>query len=192
FSYPFASVNATAPGQVDRCWAAGSATAANGTVQSGWGVLTQFTMRTGAQVTFGAGCPGAGGFTPVASTNTLARPGITWTQQVNQAASQRLAMWVLGDSNVMWGALPLPLDLGGYIGASGCSLLTDPVVTMFTTTIGGGAGGGIGTISVNLPSITSYVGMSVFSQWFVSDPLANNGILAASAGLWTTVAGVGG
>jgi hypothetical protein len=86
----------------------------------------------------------------------------------------------------------LPLDLGPFISAAGCVLLTNPVANLFATTVGGGAGAGIASISVPLPPVTSYIGMSVYTQWFVADPLSVNGVLSASAGLWTRVAPVGG
>lgn len=192
FPYDFQAATGSAPGTM-RGYTLGNANAQFATnVQPGWGLYTRFTARPGAMVPFGSGCPGEGFITPVGTASPLASPGVTWNHQLSQASSQRLAMWVIGDNRTQWGPLPLPLDLQQFIGAPGCLLLTNPVVNLFTTTVGGGAGAGIANLPIQLPPTTGYIGMAVYTQWFVADPLAVNGVLSASAGLWTTVAPVGG
>jgi hypothetical protein len=197
FAYQFQAATGTAP-SIIRAYALGNANAQFATqVQSNWGLFTRFVARPGAMLPFGTGCPGEGFVTPVGTALSLASPGIVWNHQLSQASSQRLAMWIIGDSRTQWGSFALPLDLSGsvggvFLGAAGCVLLTNPVATMFATTVGGGAGAGIANVAVQLPPITNYIGLSVYTQWFVADPLAGNGILSASAGLWTRVAPVGG
>lgn len=174
-----------------RLFTGGNPNATAGTVQQSQGLFTQFTTRSGTVVDFGSGCPSLNFVTPVAGVSQIAWPGITWTHTLNQAASQRLCVLVMGDSNTQWGANTLPMDLAPLIGAPGCQLLTNPVATFFTTTVGS-PGAGFASMPIQLPPVTSYVGMSLFTQWLVSDPSAVNGVLSASQGIWTIVAPVGG
>lgn len=193
FNFDFQST-ANSLGKIARLWSVGNASAPNASmVQLGWGLFTRFTLRPGTMLPYGNGCPGAGGFVPAATAAPLAQPGVVWTHTVSNAASQRLALLVLGDSRTMWGAQPLPLDLGTtFVGATGCDLLANPVHTLITTTVGGGPGGGIGTVSISIPPITTFVGLSVYTQWLVDDPLSRSGVLSATGGLWHVVAPAGG
>lgn len=180
-------------GRIVRAYSLGNASATlASSVQAGWGLFASFTVRPGAMVPFGDGCPGQGGVTPVNTILNLASPGVLWQHQVTSAPSQQLAMWIIGDSRTAWGPEVLPLDLGPRIGATGCFLLTNPVASQFTLTVGGGPGAGLGSVQVPLPPTTSYVGAAVYTQWFVADPLGPNGVLAATRGMWTVVAPLGG
>ena len=176
---------------ISRLFTGGNANATSGTVQPSQGLFTQFTTRSGTVVDFGSGCPGLNFVRPVASVSQIAWPGITWTHSLNQAASQRLCVLVMGDSNTQWGPNSLPMDLAPLIGAPGCLLLTNPLATFVTTTVGS-PGAGFASMPIQLPPVTTYVGMSIYTQWLVSDPAAVNGVLSASQGLWTIFAPVGG
>lgn len=173
-----------------RNYAAGNALASSGQVQQGVGLLTRFEARPGAMLEYGAGCPAQGNIIPQNSAAQIASPGITWTHDLTNAPSQRPAFWVLGDTR----DAPYPLDLGMLLGAGPgpCDLLTNPVFVLGATTIGGGAGAGAAQVNVNLPATTGYVGVSIFSQWVVFDPLSLTGIVAVTPGIWTIVAPVGG
>ena len=193
FNHDLRAAVGTAQGKTTRLYALGNASATTATiVQQGWGLFTRFTMRDGFNLPFGDGCAGEGWYFPVATALSLAQPNSLWTHQLTYAAPQRLAAWVLGSSRTSWNGLPLPLDLGTLAQAPGCSLLVNPVHTVFTTAIGGSAGAGIATVTVALPPVTAMVGLSVYTQWLVADPLALNGVLAASNGIWHIVAQVGG
>ncbi|GAB4147803.1 MAG: hypothetical protein Fur0037_16070 [Planctomycetota bacterium] len=192
FNYDFQSTSA-AFGQVTRLYALGNANAQYATsVQPSWGLFTQFTMRSGVNVPYGTGCPGALNHVPQYTVGQLAWPGIIWTHQVTNASSQRTAIWVLGMNRAQWGSLPLPADLGPLVGATGCLLWTRPDYFAMTQTVGGGPGSGIATFSLQLPPVTVYVGMSFYTQWLVLDPFAPNGVGAASAANRAIVAPVGG
>ena len=175
-------------------WTVNSTSAPSATnVQLGWGLFTRFTLRPGTMLPYGTGCPGAGGFVPTATAAPLAQPGVVWTHTVSNAASQRWAMLILGESRTMWGTTPLPLDLGTtFVNAPGCDLLANPLFTAFTMTVGGGPGAGIGNLNISIPPISNFVGLSFYSQWFVDDPLSRSGVLSATDGLWHIVAPVGG
>lgn len=181
-------------GLVDRVYQANSATASFGSLQSGWGLITRFTARPGVNIDYGSGCPGDGFVTPVHVVQQTGSPGLTWVHRIDAAASQRLCVWIIGDSRTQWGPTQLPVDIGVMLGTgpTGCNLLTAPFHTEFLTTIGGGAGAGSASLLVFLPPITSYVGMSVYTQWLVADPLSSNGLLSATQGVASTIAPVGG
>jgi len=176
---------------LSRLYTGGNANATSGTVQPAQGLFTQFTTRSGAVVEFGGGCPGQNFVDPVAGVSQLAWPGITWNHTLNQAASQRLCVLVMGDSNTQWGSNALPMNLAPLIGAPGCLLLVNPIATFFTTTVGS-PGAGFASMPIQLPPVTNYVGLSLYTQWLVGDPAAVNGVLSASQGIWSIVAPVGG
>ena len=177
-------------GLTSRVYSAGNAGAASGSVSQGVGLVTRFQARPGMMLEFGSGCPGEGNIVPQNSADQVAWPGITWTHTVSQAASQRTAFWVIGDTNTA----PFPVDLTTLFGLppSGCMLLTNPVNAIPRQTVGGGPGAGVATLPIQLPATTGYVGWSLYTQWVVFDPLAMNGVLAVTPGLWTIVAPVGG
>jgi len=176
-------------GLTTRVYAAGNAGANSGAVQQGVGMVTRMRARPGMMLEYGTGCPGQGNIIPQASAN-LAWPGNVWTHTLTQAASQRLAFWVIGDTR----SSPWPLDLTQLFGLppSGCMLRTNPANAIGVMTVGGGAGSGVATLPIQLPGTSGYIGMSVYTQWVVFDPLAMNGTLAVTPALWTIVAPIGG
>jgi hypothetical protein len=154
----------------------------------------RFTARPGVMMSYGTGCPGEGGFVPVGTASEIPWPGILWTHTLSAAASQRICLWVFGDSNTAWGPFTLPVDLTSLLGypVSNCMLRTSPVIMNAAITVGGGAGGGLVTMPIQLPGTTGYIGMSFYTQWVVLDPLALNGVLSVTAGLHSVVAPIGG
>ena len=78
------------------------------------------------------------------------------------------------------------------MGTFNCPLLVDPVSTKLTQTVGGGPGSGVATLPIQMPAVTFYIGMSLYTQWLVLDPNAPNGIVSATQGVWSIVAPVGG
>jgi hypothetical protein len=152
-------------------------------VTPGQGLVMQFTTVEGATVSFGQGCPGAGGAVPLASTTggppLPANPA--WTHVVSQANAQIPALLILGVDRTMYAGIPLPLDLS-VIHASGCFLFTDIVTSIQTTTLGGGAGAGSASIVVPTPPVTLR-GLEMFTQWLLLDPGAPNGVVSMSQAL---------
>ncbi|HZN39974.1 MAG TPA: hypothetical protein VFD82_14275 [Planctomycetota bacterium] len=193
FSYNFRGA-AGQVGTIMRVYAPGSAGATSGTVSDGLGMDVRFTARPGVMISFGSGCPGEGGFVPVGTASEIPWPGILWTHQLANAASQRIYLWIFGDSNTAFGPIPLPVDLPSLLGypMSNCMLRANPVIVNAGVTVGGGAGGGLATLPIQLPGTTGYIGMSFFTQWVVLDPLALNGLLSITAGLHSIVAPIGG
>lgn len=196
FSYNFRGTTAGI-GTASRLYVAGNATATNGTPQASVGMVTRFTARPGSLMNFGAGCPGDGQVVPRNTSINIPFPGTVWNNQLTEAASQRLCMFVLGLSRTQTSSTPpiaLPTDVGPLLGlgSTGCNLLVDPVATYWLQTVGGGAGSGVATLSLQMPAMTWYVGTSMFTQWFVLDPNSNNGMLSVSQGVWAIIAPVGG
>jgi hypothetical protein len=188
FSYNFRG--ATTAFGISRVYGGGSPLAVTGNVLTNTGMVTRFTARLGATLPFGFGCPGEGNFIPRAVVSNLGWPGVTWNHQLQQAASQQFAFWVIGDQDIQATGVDL-LPLFGLPPAN-CLLLTNLLNVIGTSTAGGGAGTGIATLSVVLPPTTSYVGASLYTQWVVFDPLAPSGLLSVTAGNRSVIAPVGG
>ncbi|MGE3171422.1 MAG: hypothetical protein AB7O97_02275 [Planctomycetota bacterium] len=184
---------ATATGSTTRVYQGGNPNAPTGFVTSGFGLYLAFNLRQGAATHFGSGCRGFNFITPTCETLTLASPGILWTHQIDDAASQALCVLALGDSRTQWDTVALPFDLTQVFGSggSGCALLVNPLLTVFTTTIGS-PGASTAQVTFAVPPITDFVGVSLYSQWLVADPSAVNGAISATDGLWSIVAPFGG
>jgi hypothetical protein len=189
FNYDFLCTLA-GPLHVSRAYAANNANATSGSPLLSSGLFTNFTARPGVVLPFGNGCPGSFFVTPVASVSGIPQPASAWQHQVGQAAPQQLALLALGLSNTTSGLGPLPFDLGPVIGANGCFLLVDPFATTFANTVGGPSAG-IASIVIQIPPFNGFVGTSIYSQWFVADPGAVNGVLSATGGIWSIVKAIG-
>jgi len=177
-----------------RLYQAGNPSAATGTVQTNYGMTTRFRGRSGIVLPYGTGCAGEGNIVPQYPVPALAWPGIQWSHQLTNAASQRLCLFSMGTDRTVAGAVNLPADIGSMLGLApnGCMLRQNALVALWSTTVGGGAGGGAASITLALPATTGYVGMSFYSQWFVLDPLSPNGLMSGTPALWTIVSVVGG
>ncbi|MEO6596561.1 MAG: hypothetical protein ABIP94_17555 [Planctomycetota bacterium] len=173
----------------NRVYAGGSALAATGSVSQGVGMVTRFTARSGAQIDYGTGCPGEGGFVPIHTSVQIPAPASTWTQELSNAASGRACVWVIGGSNTIANGVPLPIDISSLFGLfpSGCMLRNNAVNIVGAVTVGGGPGGGFASLSFPLPGITNYVGSYWYTQWVVFDPLAPSGFVSTTQGVWSIV-----
>lgn len=187
FLYNFRG-STVAAGQIARVYQSGSAGAPTGTTQQGVGMVTRFTARPGAVVDFGSGCAGAFGVVPKNRVVQVPSPGIVWSHELSQAASQQVALWVIGDDNSA--SIDFLQLLGGP--ASGCMLRTNVLASGFYITVGGGPGQGFTSFDWQLAPVTSYVGLSFFTQWFCLDPASPNGVLSTTQGVHSIVAPVGG
>lgn len=181
-------------GQAARLYAAGNPSATSGTAQANIGLVTRFSGRDGIVLQYGAGCPGEGFFVPQYDVGNLPWPGIQWSHQLTNASSQRFAIWMIGDNRTTFGTVTLPVDVGTLIGFSpnGCLLHQNAVATVWANTVGGGPGAGAATVTVSLPPVGTYIGASLFTQFFVLDPNAPSGLMASSNANWSIVAPVGG
>ena len=131
---------------------------------------------------FDAGCPGSGGFVPLAGANG--------PPTVGNAAFALTLSDALGGSAaaLLSGLLPLPVPASlATLGLPGCSLLVPPYVLSVVPVAGTGPGNGAATLPLPIPAEPSLGGAHVFFQWYVIDP--GPGVLpgAMSAGLDVTL-----
>ena len=88
------------------------------------------------------------------------------------------AVWIAGGSRTMWGTVPLPVELT-VLNAFACFLHTD-VITMIPSST---TAAGVGILSVPIPGVTLR-GKKFYSQWFLLDLGAPNGVLSGTQALW--------
>lgn len=193
FLYNFRGVTASI-GATTRVYQAGSTGATSGLVQPGVGLIARFTARPGVLLDYGTGCAGGGGVVPKNRIQQVMSPGIGWTHYLENAASQSIALWIMGPSDAAWETIPLPVDLSLLFGypSPGCMLRTNPVWIGAYVTVGGGPGSGLASFTWQLPGVTSYVGLSFYTQWIVFDSFAPNGVLSTTQGIRAICAPVGG
>ena len=155
-------------------------------VQQGNVVAMQFHFAEGVSIPYGDGCPGQGGHIPMASTTGgLPVPANgAWTQVLSGANSQKNAVLLIGGSNTMFGAAPLPFDMS-LIGGFGCELWASIDGSIPALTVGGGPGAGSAQVATPIPPVTGFTGLSVFFQWLVWDDQSANGVMSMSHGLQT-------
>ena len=132
---------------------------------------------------FGAGCQGGAG-TPRASWFGSPLAGTSFDVLLDRALPSTVAALVLGDSNTVYGTLPLPLSLA-TLGAPSCSLLTSVVATL-----GSGVDvTGQAVLPLAIPANPALAGFPFFAQWFCLDVAANAFGLTFSNGIEATVGG---
>ena len=180
YLYP-CQITTFAPGQTMRLFASGPPASLSQatTVQSGVGLLTEFDYVEGVTVSFGTGCPGSMGV-PIASTSggLPIPPNAAWTQTLSNVAPIASTVLVVGTSQTAFGSIFLQYDLG-QIGFNGCWLRVEPVLFFPATS----SAGSFASVPMPVPGVTLRR-RSMFTQWFVLDAGATNGVMAASQGLW--------
>lgn len=97
--------------------------------------------------------------------------------RVAQCAPSAGVFLLAGFATSQWSGQPLPLDLGGY-GAAGCAVLLAPAATDVLVA----SAAGTTNRQYDLPNNIYLLGLHLFHQAFVVDPLANGLGLAASNG----------
>lgn len=123
--------------------------------------LPSFTHVPGAVTTFGSAC-GSTSTAPlqfsVAGTPEI---GAALTFQLGNAPANRVALTVLGVQQQALSLTPL--------GAPGCWLYTNPVVSLVAVTNAAGAA----SMAWDVPAVPAAIGMTLTSQGAVLDPAAN-------------------
>lgn len=96
---------------------------------------------------------------------------------------QSSAVLYLGGSTTSWGSINLPLNLS-FLGLPTCNIYSDlgvglPSLTDFN---------GIATMRLNVPGNPSYVGLSIYAQWVLTDDRVNPAVnLGFSDGVKVTL-----
>ncbi len=122
------------------------------------------------------------GAVPYLSARTLPRIGESFVMLVHGARPSTIAVIWLGASDTMWGAFPLPLDLGPF-GAMGCPVSVSWDVSVFASI---GSEGSL-ELALGIPDDTSLAGAVLFSQASVVDFTANRLGLVTSNGAKVTI-----
>ncbi len=131
--------------------------------------------RPAAHGSFGSGCRGNGG-TPVLRpdpTAPLPWVGYSFTTRVDNLGTNP-AVVILGDSRASWNSIPLPLDLN-FAGMPGCSLYTNPVLSIFLASAGGST-----TLTIVLPNLRSLTRVPLYMQAIVPSLGSNAANLVTS------------
>ena len=143
----------------------GSGTTTQNSVTGIW--YRPFT--TGQFTAFGAGCPATGGYTPTSFGLGTPRAGSPWGIGVASGVGGGLGLLLIGDSNTLYNALPLPFDLGG-IGKPGCNLRVSIVIIMSAVLGGTSGNAGEGLAVIPLPLTNDMANIVAYSQWIVFTP----------------------
>ena len=124
---------------------------------------------------FRVNCTPGTSLIPILGNNGLPNLGSTYTVTLEDAVPGAFSVFVSGLSNTSFNGLPLPF---GIPGAPGCDLLVSPDVTqLFTTNANGEA-----SAPFSVPPSTANIGLFVYHQWVVSDPINAVGLVVSEAG----------
>lgn len=168
-----------------------NATVANSSGATGHhGLHCKFLYQMGGSYPYGTGCSGGRFITPVHTSSAVPLPDDkTWTQIVTKAGSGYPAALLLGISRTQGpGSIPLPFNLK-FLGASNCNAEASWEFVLFTKTVGGGPGSGVGRMPTPIPAARNLTGVKIYSQWLVFDQAAPNGALSATNSLMHVIGG---
>ncbi len=122
---------------------------------------------------FGRGCATSAGVPVLSPTN---RPvlGNLYQLDLTGAPTSSFGVFMHGLSNSTWALGDLPADLGPF-GLGGCGLEVSPDASVFVVFPNGS-----GSQSLSMPASTAFLDIAIFSQAFVLDVAAPNGVGGAS------------
>lgn len=167
-----------------------TAMASNGSGTSGdrWGYWGPDTSKPGTpyrlfvsdtQVTpFGDSGAGTLGLKPVVGIAKNVTSLQTYTMEVHNVKPNAIVLYILGFSNKLYGAIPLPFDLG-LIGAPGNKLYASMDLTLAAVATGTGDGGGSASWSLPIPN--GYKGVKLYHQAMVLDNVNSLGLITSMA-----------
>jgi hypothetical protein len=115
---------------------------------------------------YGAGCAGTAGV----PSNTISAPPQIGTSPLisfGNLPAPQIAIAVLGLSNTVYGAIPLPVDLG-ILGAPGCPARASLDVTLALV-----GAGGVASFAMPIPNDPLLIGFTFYTQALVLDPPLN-------------------
>jgi len=124
------------------------------------------TLNLEGSFEFGTGCQGAGGVPAITSHRAVPRTNGLLSIDITSLPPNSLLdspIGIIGFSNTLSGALPLPFDLG-VIGLTGCTLYTSLDRTQTLTN-----NAGTSTWDITIPNDPSLFGFRFFMQVFSTD-----------------------
>jgi hypothetical protein len=123
-------------------------------------------------VSYGAGCPGSGGFVPQLSITGCTAAGDVEVLTISNALGSSQAFVMFG-----FGQASAPLGAGCFLRIAAPSQILIGPLPLF----GAGAGGGAISLPVTLPgNLVSAIGISITHQAFVVDPSTPLGFVATN------------
>ena len=135
----------------------------------------------GSLTPFGTGCAGSAG-TPSQTAFGEPRIGGSTTYLLQNAPASSPVSMNLGFSTTSWNGIPLPLNLA-IIGAPGCLIYTDAMISLATAT----GAAGMAQVTVDIPAEAALVGIDAHTQFLVPDAGANPFGLTVSSAVTTHV-----
>ncbi len=136
----------------------------------------------GNSAPFGSGCMGSNGVPNlIATAGSTPKLGSNFSMDISNLVLPSSPVFILAgfSAEKMGNGVPLPFDLS-VIGATGCSILVDPLASGGT-----GSTNGSGTFTIPIPMSTALTGLVVYFQGVSFDPGANPLGLTSSNGLLT-------
>jgi len=124
------------------------------------------TWESVTRVSYGTGCLGN-------AIGRSARPALNssdYRVRLSGAEPNQAAFLTIGGNNVLWGSIPLPLDLS-VVGAQGCSVLAsrDLTIAGLTTDQAGAT-----SVAIAIPNSPALVNRTLFAQWTTLAPSSPN------------------
>ncbi len=126
---------------------------------------------------FGKGCKGSGGKVPLLAAPSPPSPGKSFQVKVTAAPPGAAGLLLLGNDTKKFGSFSLPYSLAG-IGAPGCTLYTNILSGLALQAGSTGAA----SLSIPIPSGTTYKGISFHVQALFLDSKANQAGLVFTQG----------
>jgi len=121
-------------------------------------------------------CSGGAQFaTPELGNNGLPSLGSNYSVTLAQAVASSPAFIMSGLSDSSYQGTPLPAQITG---APGCDILAAPDATQLLFT----SGTGTASAPFNVPNTPIYIGLDLYHQWAVLDPVNAIGIVVSDAG----------
>ncbi|MFT6079423.1 MAG: choice-of-anchor B domain-containing protein [Planctomycetota bacterium] len=120
-------------------------------------------------------CLGGSPVTPSLSNVGLPNLNASYDVTLSGALPSALAVMVSGLSDTVHNGLPLPAPLPG---APGCSVFVAPDLTQLFVA----DSAGVASASFSIPASTGNIGLSLYHQWAVLDPINAMGIVVSDAG----------
>jgi hypothetical protein len=143
------------------------------------------TIPTGVAA-FGAGCPQPSGEIPRIGAKGPATQGQSLVINMSRVPPGRQGALILGLSNTLWGATPLPWSLGS-LGLPTCALLSSVEEFIGVQTQQVSPGWGAASASVAIPSAPGLQGLTFYAQYAITNAPGSTYSVGLSRGLAITI-----
>jgi hypothetical protein len=149
------------------------------------GFVLLYSGAPAGVTTYGSACAAANGRVPRIAVTGVPAIGTTVAVTLSEVGAGLPAIFFLGVSNTNWLGIPLPFPLTS-VGMPGCFLATSVEILLPTATAPVGSIGGSAAVALPIPNNASLVGLSLYAQWLVLNPLGSSSLGATTKGLELT------